>query len=368
MKKLTAALSFMVLFLGMAGGAMAITIMDDATGGDCSSIGIWDAGTKTCTLTMDLFNLYPGIEIGSDGITLDGNGHVISGVGAGIGVQIYGRRYVVVKNLDITQFEYGMYIVRSSDNRISNNTLTNNNHSGIVLAIGNNNIIERNNSMYHHAFGIFVASSRGNTFTDNILHGGQWGISLGNSHNNALLRNVVNSTYPINIGNSSNNTVAENTISGSLGIELASYSTSNKFFNNRIATTYRAISIWYFANSNVFYNNNVIQGGWGWLPIYCGTEAGMNTFSLEAPSGGNYWGNYDSPEEGCNDANNDGFCDAAFVTCVGTDYLPWTKQDGWLTPETLIGGTITAVEELLTSGDIATVGTATSLTSTLNNA
>ncbi|MDP2167849.1 MAG: hypothetical protein Q8J64_05915, partial [Thermodesulfovibrionales bacterium] len=38
------------------------------------------------------------------------------------------------------------------------------------------------------------------------------------------------------------------------------------------------------------------------------------------------------------------------------------------TPETLIGGTITAVEELLTSGDIATVGTATSLTSTLNNA
>jgi len=47
------------------------TISDDATGGDCSSIGTWDAGTKTCTLSGDLSE---GIVIGSNSITLDGNG------------------------------------------------------------------------------------------------------------------------------------------------------------------------------------------------------------------------------------------------------------------------------------------------------
>ena len=51
-------------------------IQDNATGGDCSSIGTWDAQTKTCTLTQDLSQ---GIIIDSDNITLDGNGRTVTG-------------------------------------------------------------------------------------------------------------------------------------------------------------------------------------------------------------------------------------------------------------------------------------------------
>ena len=49
------------------------TISDDATGGDCTTIGTWNSGTKTCTLTGNLtVDSKHGIEIHSDGITLDG--------------------------------------------------------------------------------------------------------------------------------------------------------------------------------------------------------------------------------------------------------------------------------------------------------
>ncbi len=44
-------------------------IIDDATGGDATSIGTWDWPTKTCTLTT---NVTESIQINSDGITLDG--------------------------------------------------------------------------------------------------------------------------------------------------------------------------------------------------------------------------------------------------------------------------------------------------------
>ena len=43
------------------------TIFDDSTGGGCTTIGTWDVGTKTCTLSSDLSE---GIVIGSHSITL----------------------------------------------------------------------------------------------------------------------------------------------------------------------------------------------------------------------------------------------------------------------------------------------------------
>lgn len=44
-----------MLVLLMAGGAGATKfIRNDATGGDCTSFGTWNSGTKTCTMTADL--------------------------------------------------------------------------------------------------------------------------------------------------------------------------------------------------------------------------------------------------------------------------------------------------------------------------
>ncbi|MHB1390624.1 MAG: hypothetical protein ACYCXF_05240 [Thermoleophilia bacterium] len=51
------------------------TIRDNATGGDCASIGIWNDTTKTCTMTAD-FNGTVGIM--DSGVTLDGAGYQLS--------------------------------------------------------------------------------------------------------------------------------------------------------------------------------------------------------------------------------------------------------------------------------------------------
>jgi hypothetical protein len=53
-----------------------LTITDDSTGGDCTSIGTWNNAAKICTLSTDLTK---GIIINSDQITLDGNGKSITG-------------------------------------------------------------------------------------------------------------------------------------------------------------------------------------------------------------------------------------------------------------------------------------------------
>ena len=54
-----------------AGSTAQYTITDDATGGDCTTIGAWNSSTKTCTLTGDItVGQVHAIEIGSNGITI----------------------------------------------------------------------------------------------------------------------------------------------------------------------------------------------------------------------------------------------------------------------------------------------------------
>ena len=70
-------------------------------GGDCGSIGTWDPGDPeadpptppACTLNT---NVDESIEILSDGITLDGNGHEINH--DGYGVYMCGRTGVTIKS------------------------------------------------------------------------------------------------------------------------------------------------------------------------------------------------------------------------------------------------------------------------------
>ena len=66
-----------VAMIGMVvPSAFAYTITDDATGGDCSTIGTWDSASRTCTLSDDITE---NIIIGANNIVLDGNGKTILG-------------------------------------------------------------------------------------------------------------------------------------------------------------------------------------------------------------------------------------------------------------------------------------------------
>ncbi|MDO8736300.1 MAG: NosD domain-containing protein, partial [Thermoleophilia bacterium] len=204
-----------MLAVSLAPAAASTTkkISTSSTGGDCSSIGVWDAATKTCTLTADLVaSGSNGIEIVNDNITLDGDGHSMTGSGGFTsGVTFSVRTGVTVKNLTVSQFRYGINGLSSSANILTGNTLANNTN------------------------GIYLTAS----------------------------------------------------------------------------------------NSNRVYNNNFI--GNSTQAIVSGTG---NVFSY-ADMGGNFWSNYNTPGQGCNDDDGDFYCDAAYPFTGGQDPQAYTVQDGW---------------------------------------
>jgi parallel beta-helix repeat protein len=212
----------------MAAGSNTWTIRDDATGGDCTTIGTWDASTNTCTLTQDLNGT---IGIIADGVTLDGNGHTLTGPRLNGGL-IFNSSYATVKNMTIRGFWNGIVVSGGSHNTLSHNTLQENEY-GIYIDASDANIV-RNNNISYNTFGIYVEFSHDNTVYNNCF--------ILNSYNAAIL------------------------------------------------------------------------GGTG------------NAFNLPAPTGGNYWDDFDEPADGCVDNNGDGFCDApyTFSSGAGADNLPFT--------------------------------------------
>ena len=91
---------------------------------DCSIVGTWDAGSRTCTLTSDINATSDGVGIyissigwqnsaTETGIILDGNGRTVTGAGtSGIdndGVRITGQSAnITLKDLNITNFKNGI--------------------------------------------------------------------------------------------------------------------------------------------------------------------------------------------------------------------------------------------------------------------
>ncbi len=135
--------------------------------------------TQSATLTSDIGPCHAGIRIDADGITLDLNGHRIFATdgtqGEGAGIIIRGRRNVTVTNGTVEFFDSGVFIQGGDgNNTISNMTLQHNKTNGAsdfgegitVNAASNNRIVN-------------------NTITDN---GPFAGISLLKRANNNLIQ------------------------------------------------------------------------------------------------------------------------------------------------------------------------------------
>lgn len=141
-------------------------IRNNATGGDCASIGSWNASSKTCALNSDVNET---IQISDHDITLDGNGHAVTGTGTGTGINITSRTRVTIKNITIAGFFYGINFSYSSENKIIFVALKNN-RNGINLNYSKNNIISGNSIIQSSDSGIKFFYSTGNTFSGNTIN------------------------------------------------------------------------------------------------------------------------------------------------------------------------------------------------------
>jgi len=310
-------------------------ISDTAGGGDCSTyLGAWNAATKTCTLGHDVAvgKYIDGIRIESDGITLDGAGHTLSSSPGYTGVLINGRSNVTVRNLTANEFiSGGVALYYSTNCEVANNHISSSNPNGVGIKItgGSSNVVEHNLTESNGLMGINIFLSTGNRVTENTCsNNGFAGIGVHTADGNIITANTVtaNPYHSIYSYGSSNNIFRGNLVSGNyFGMYVSdspgSIITRNVFIGN-----------WHWNGLNLYANNCQVYGNsfFGNWPeaINQGTSVG-NIFTTPH-GGGNYFDDFDSPGEGCTDADHDGFCDAPYTFTGGQDDHPWAADNGWL--------------------------------------
>ncbi len=162
------------------------------------------------------------------------------------GIYIEGINGNNISNNIITNNDYGIYLLESSNNTIHGNSITANNYDGVWLNGSSNNAISGNNVTKNGA-GISLENSSNNTISGNTIRGNKT-ISASNEYGIGLL------------DSSSNNTISENnvTANGDFGIWLNA-SSNNRIFENDVVENDPGdgISLQFSSNYNLIYRNNI---------------------------------------------------------------------------------------------------------------
>ncbi len=292
-------------------------LSDNATGGDCTSIGVWDAPSKTCTLNR---NLSETIQIDVSNITLDGAGYTITGptTPGSMGIFITGKTGVLLKNIKFVNFSRSIYVANSQSISILDNSFTNS-FDAITLSNTHNSKIESNlitttsTASFQGYHGITLSDADHNVFSNNKMQ-------MNASRSGSGIRQGIVSVY------GDDNEYVGNIVDDA-GESVQFYdSVRNIFRNGTISKSKRSgLVIYRNATENKVYNNNFIQNIQPFANFYSST-----VLNLALPYGGNYWDFYDTATEGCNDSDNNNFCDTSKVLLGGTDAYPWKIPDGWL--------------------------------------
>ena len=258
-----------------------IFIRDDATGGDCTLIGTWDNSTKTCTLTT---NIDETIQIDDDGITLNGNGRIITGRGTGSGVYLPGRSSVTIKSLTVKNFTDGIYYNNYLPNSGFENTLIANNansnyRNGIYFSHGGRNTLTNNTANLNMGSGIFLEyTSYDKLLYNNASNNARYGISSYQGYSHILKNNIVNTNcigifFRSGYGNTFINNIANSNCNG---INLYYYTFENTLTNNTANLNLCNGIVLGFADSNNMLIGNNASGNNN-SGIYMAYSLGNNT-------------------------------------------------------------------------------------------
>jgi len=276
---------------------------------DCGNISY----SVNYVLTGDVGNSGTCFTIEADNVTLDCDGHTITGSGPGNGIYNDGHSYVTVKNCVVTGFDGGI----SFGNGASHGTITNNTARANTYNIGvsgsDHNTIINNTAGPGGYIGIILSGgSSYNLIADNHASGNGMGIHFNSCSDNMISDNTVDSNgYGIYLYVSPSNIVANNTVSLNSDFGLAP-GASNAIYNNILNNTVNA----------------VMGAGNAWnTTLDCGTPniVGGNC------TGGNYWANPSGTgfSQTCADADSDGICDSSFnYDCSNIDSLPLSTVGG----------------------------------------
>jgi len=289
-------------------------------------------------------NINDSIRVERSNIVLDGNGFALQGPESGHGVRLDSVSGVAIRGMNIQGFGVGIYLSSSSNNTITENTVSCCSPYGMFLHVSSFNTISHNNitdNTYPSGSGITIHSgSNYNEVTQNTIKNHyDYGIVLWGptppryneiyENNITDIRyigvrlengpNYVFRNYMSDNGNSIygyvayNNSIYDNIIeNGEQGIVLTRSSRYNMVFGNVIDNCTNGIAIYsqYLGTSfsNDIFGNEVRHGDIG---LRCSGQGNRlyhnnvvnysepafssgidNVWDDGYPSGGNYWSNY----------------------------------------------------------------------------
>ncbi|MCW4004968.1 MAG: right-handed parallel beta-helix repeat-containing protein [Candidatus Bathyarchaeota archaeon] len=272
------------------------------SGGTVTGTNLIQRNGDVYTLTGDI---YCTIVILRDGIVLDGGGYTLRGSGSGAGVFLQERSNVVIQNMRIVNFAYGVKFTWlnygqptaarsntvtgstfinntygialydfSEGNQISDNYFENNTY-GIGLSSPGNNVLRRN-QFWNNAGSIFDSGANANDIdTSNTVNGkpvcywvnqhdktvpsGTGWVMLKNCSGITVQGlNLAGNVQGVLLHNTNDSTISGNVITNNLeGIALR-YSHGNVISSNRISNNNGyGISLEYVSNSNIITKNEI---------------------------------------------------------------------------------------------------------------
>jgi parallel beta-helix repeat protein len=347
---------------------------------DPSDVPISSLDNVTYTFTG---NINDSIVVQRDNIAVDGEGYILSVGYPQYDIGLIDRSNVTIKDMKIQGLwswggialmrssnctisgnnitadshllPWGLRLDNSSDNKIVNNTFTNNslyalfsykntvenntvngkplvylenvsdrsvNDAGQVILVRCTNVRVKDLNLLSITAGVELFETNNTTISENNITENNLGIMLKSSSNNTITANNIKRTISgIWLEGSPNNTISRNDIAG-VGLYLGSntgmnlrYSNHNSISGNNITNNEIGIIFEWNSDYNCVYENNITENVYGIGAFGSGdgleysnntichnnfvnnsiqvrTSLSMNVWNYGYPSGGNYWSNY----------------------------------------------------------------------------
>ncbi len=209
--------------------------------------------------------------------------------GTDVGIEMAFVENAIIKNNDLSNNLYGIYLYKSTTTTIMDNIISNNRLNGIILDRSANNAIT-DNIISKNWVGIQIFEFSTNvTIRGNNVSNSECGIGLWSCNNINVINNIVfsNNQRGIDVSGVSDITIIGNYIflNGWGGLVFVGANNATVICNY-ISNNGYGIFLW-STNFYIYHNNfinNTVQAEDNYGP--------ENTWNDSYPSGGNYWSDY----------------------------------------------------------------------------